>query len=85
MVDKKQIKQIRKQKRNQILQAMALLRVPHRFLVPYRLNFKTMGFRIDLDRLRYFTDHLDKYPLHREKGWTYRKWEFSKYPGIEIK
>tara|TARA_R100000700_G_C3123101_1_gene111286 strand:+ start:418 stop:705 length:288 start_codon:yes stop_codon:yes gene_type:complete len=84
MVDKKQIKQIRKQKIKQIHRAMGLLKVPHPYLVPYKLNLKTMGFRIDFDRLRYFTDHLDNYPLHRQKGWYYKKWELSGYPGKEI-
>ena len=47
-------------------------------------NLKTMGFRIDFDRLRYFTDHLDNYPLHRQKGWYYKKWELSGYSRKEI-
>lgn len=84
MVDTKQIKQIRKQKISKIYRIMGLLKVPHPFQVPYKLDLKTMGFRIDFDRLRYFTDHLDRYPLHREKGWTYKKWEWSGYPRKEI-
>jgi len=56
MVDTKQIKQIRKQKRIQIRTVMEKLNVPP---LPYKLNFKTMGFTIDFDSLKRYCDFME--------------------------
>ena len=56
MVDTKQKKAIRKQKRLQIHTVMEKLNVPP---LPYKLNFKTMGFTIDLDSLKRYWDFME--------------------------
>ena len=56
MVDTKQKKAIRKQKRIQIRTVMEKLNVPP---LHYKLNFETMGFTIDFESLKRYCDFME--------------------------